>query len=213
MENQNSGNSIGSDSGDEQEKKQRVMKGGFIPLLHKRSHQLLKVKHAGEYKYYVEGGSSFMRNGTFTNMGKKNLSKYETRKNKGTFRGYEQACAVLIDLHNHRMTSTREDLVKIGGTRSIQIFLSPVDVKDFPDYLDIVKHPMDFSTIDKKLHTYKTFDEFAKDIEVTTCPEVWCCFLTFLSSHCCALFDLVFVYVSSRFAQSKRLTKKSKYGM
>ncbi len=166
LENQNSGNSIDSDSGDEQEKKPRVMKGGFIPLLHKRSHQLLKVKHAGEYKYYVEGGSSFMRNGTFTNMGKKNLSKYETRKNKGTFRGYEQACAVLIDLHNHRMTSTREDLVKIGGTRSIQIFLSPVNVKDFPDYLDIVKHPMDFSTIDKKLHTYKTFDEFAKDVEL-----------------------------------------------
>ena len=45
-------------------------------------------------------------------------------------------------------------------------FLSPVDVKDFPDYLDIVKHPMDFSTIDKKLHTYKTFDEFAKDVEL-----------------------------------------------
>jgi hypothetical protein len=144
----------------------KVMKGGFIPLLGKRSYEILALKHGGEYKYFINGGSSFMRNGSFTNVGSKNLSVNANRKNIGNYRGYEQACALLIDLNNHRMTSTRENHVQVGGTRTIESFLKPVNLVDFPDYLDIVKTPMDFSTIDQKLHIYKSFDEFENDVEL-----------------------------------------------
>ncbi|KAJ3513715.1 hypothetical protein NLJ89_g2796 [Agrocybe chaxingu] len=47
-------------------------------------------------------------------------------------------------------------------------FLQPVDVSDVGDYYDIVKHPMDFSTIQHKISTnqYKTFEIFVDDVQL-----------------------------------------------
>ncbi|CAB4054316.1 BRPF1 [Lepeophtheirus salmonis] len=42
-------------------------------------------------------------------------------------------------------------------------FDEPVSLDDVPDYLDHIKHPMDFSTIRSKLDHYKSFDCLEKD--------------------------------------------------
>ncbi|KAI3958746.1 hypothetical protein MKX01_023422, partial [Papaver californicum] len=45
------------------------------------------------------------------------------------------------------------------------LFLKPVSKKDAPDYLDIIEHPMDLSTIREKVRRmeYKTRKEFRQD--------------------------------------------------
>ncbi|KAI3861825.1 hypothetical protein MKX03_008286 [Papaver bracteatum] len=46
------------------------------------------------------------------------------------------------------------------------LFLKPVSKKDAPDYLDIIEHPMDLSTIRDKVRRmeYKTREEFRQDV-------------------------------------------------
>ncbi|KAI3943228.1 hypothetical protein MKW92_003299, partial [Papaver armeniacum] len=46
------------------------------------------------------------------------------------------------------------------------LFLKPVSKKDAPDYLDIIEHPMDLSTIRYKVRRmeYKTREEFRQDV-------------------------------------------------
>ncbi|XP_043715426.1 transcription initiation factor TFIID subunit 1 [Telopea speciosissima] len=46
------------------------------------------------------------------------------------------------------------------------LFLKPVSKKEAPDYLDIIKHPMDLSTIREKVRKmeYKTREEFRHDV-------------------------------------------------
>ncbi len=136
----------------------------FLPLMGKRSCEILNLKHAGQYKYYIEGGSSFTQTGNFTIQGKKNLEQSNLRAKQGHFRGFEQACALLSDLNNHRMASTRNGGRHVPATSTIQIFLHPVDLKDYPDYLDIVRKPMDFNIINERLDTYQSFDDFAADV-------------------------------------------------
>ncbi|GAB1597887.1 peregrin-like [Argonauta hians] len=48
------------------------------------------------------------------------------------------------------------------------IFAEPVSPNEVPDYLEYIEHPMDFSTIRKKVdgHIYKTIDEFQADFEL-----------------------------------------------
>ncbi|XP_076304104.1 peregrin-like isoform X2 [Tachypleus tridentatus] len=48
------------------------------------------------------------------------------------------------------------------------IFAEPVDVKEVPDYLDVIKHPMDFSTMSKKIndHQYSNFSDFEADFHL-----------------------------------------------
>ena len=45
-------------------------------------------------------------------------------------------------------------------------FLEPVNTKDVPDYLDVITHPIDLSTISRKHqgHAYGTLDEFLDDV-------------------------------------------------
>ncbi|KAF8904446.1 hypothetical protein CPB84DRAFT_1845394 [Gymnopilus junonius] len=47
-------------------------------------------------------------------------------------------------------------------------FRTPVDPLDVPDYFDIVKHPMDLSTIQHKISSnqYKAFDSFVDDVQL-----------------------------------------------
>lgn len=47
-----------------------------------------------------------------------------------------------------------------------QIFLSKVNKKEAPGYYDIIKHPMDLSTMTKKLHLYRDLEEFKADINL-----------------------------------------------
>lgn len=46
------------------------------------------------------------------------------------------------------------------------IFLEPVNVEDFPDYEDIIEHPMDLQTVRKKLDSkkYQMPEQFARDM-------------------------------------------------
>ncbi|XP_051548869.1 bromodomain-containing protein 1-like isoform X5 [Myxocyprinus asiaticus] len=49
-----------------------------------------------------------------------------------------------------------------------KIFAQPVSVKEVPDYLDHIKHPMDFSTMRKRIdsHGYNNLDEFEDDFNL-----------------------------------------------
>ncbi|KAI8374745.1 uncharacterized protein BYT42DRAFT_547734 [Radiomyces spectabilis] len=50
-------------------------------------------------------------------------------------------------------------------------FLEPVDTRIVTDYLDVIKHPMDFSTMRKKLERdeYKHLDDFRADFLLVVC--------------------------------------------
>ncbi|XP_076860900.1 bromodomain-containing protein 1 isoform X4 [Brachyhypopomus gauderio] len=49
-----------------------------------------------------------------------------------------------------------------------KIFAHPVSIKEVPDYLDHIKHPMDFSTMRKRVDTqcYKNLNEFEADFNL-----------------------------------------------
>lgn len=51
------------------------------------------------------------------------------------------------------------------------LFLKPVTKKEAPDYLDIIKRPMDLSTIREKVRRleYKNKDEFRHDVWQIAC--------------------------------------------
>lgn len=55
---------------------------------------------------------------------------------------------------------TREDRLKL--------FYDPVDVSEIPDYLTVIKTPMDFASMKKKANSgqYKNIDELKKDFEL-----------------------------------------------
>ncbi|XP_039989180.1 bromodomain-containing protein 1-like isoform X1 [Xiphias gladius] len=48
------------------------------------------------------------------------------------------------------------------------IFAQPVSIKEVPDYLDIIKNPMDFSTMRKRIdaHGYRSLEEFEADFNL-----------------------------------------------
>ncbi|XP_022049810.1 bromodomain-containing protein 1 isoform X2 [Acanthochromis polyacanthus] len=49
-----------------------------------------------------------------------------------------------------------------------RIFTQPVDVTEVPDYLDHIKHPMDFSTMRQRIdaQTYNNFEQFESDFNL-----------------------------------------------
>jgi hypothetical protein len=57
---------------------------------------------------------------------------------------------------------------KLQAHSCSQIFLEPVDPKQFPDYQKFIHNPMDLSTIKKKLdkNKYQTIEEFRSDISL-----------------------------------------------
>ncbi|KAL4237041.1 ATPase AAA domain-containing protein 2 [Mactra antiquata] len=79
----------------------------------------------------------------------------------------------LKKLHEHEEATLtelrlflRDVLNKLGRDRKFFIFTKPVDVEDVPDYYDIIKKPMDLSTMMSKidLHHYQSVKEFLADI-------------------------------------------------
>ncbi|XP_069797858.1 bromodomain and PHD finger-containing protein 3 isoform X2 [Narcine bancroftii] len=62
----------------------------------------------------------------------------------------------------------RQILDQLQERDQANIFAQPVSLQEVPDYLEFIAHPMDFSTMRKKLetHCYKTLDEFEKDFNL-----------------------------------------------
>lgn len=62
----------------------------------------------------------------------------------------------------------RQILDQLQERDQANIFDQPVSLKEVPDYLEFIAHPMDFSTMRRKLetHCYKTLDEFEKDFNL-----------------------------------------------
>lgn len=46
------------------------------------------------------------------------------------------------------------------------IFLNRVGKKEAPDYYEIIKNPMDLATMGKRLHLYRSLDEFKSDVDL-----------------------------------------------
>ncbi|XP_048113930.1 bromodomain-containing protein 1-like isoform X4 [Alosa alosa] len=62
----------------------------------------------------------------------------------------------------------RAALEQLKDKDQTKIFAQPVSVKEVPDYLDVIKHPMDFSTMRKRIdaHGYRNLDEFEEDFNL-----------------------------------------------
>ncbi|XP_041084033.1 bromodomain and PHD finger-containing protein 3-like [Polyodon spathula] len=62
----------------------------------------------------------------------------------------------------------RTTLDQLQEKDSAQIFAEPVDLKEVPDYLEFISHPMDFATMRTKLesHGYRTLGEFEVDFNL-----------------------------------------------
>ena len=59
-----------------------------------------------------------------------------------------------------------QDLMQMDG--SAEWFNEPVDTRALPDYLDVIKQPMDFGTIRSKLvrRRYASFDAYCREVEL-----------------------------------------------
>ncbi|WUR04672.1 transcriptional activator SPT7 [Vairimorpha necatrix] len=63
-------------------------------------------------------------------------------------------------------TKMNDILSIIKGYPQAHIFLNKVTKKEAPDYHLIIKEPMDLGTVQKKIGTYKDYDEFKKDLDL-----------------------------------------------
>lgn len=63
------------------------------------------------------------------------------------------------------LSSLIDDIIK---HKSAWPFIKPVSVSEVPDYLDVIKKPMDFGKVKSKLNLgdYRTNDQVMKDIEI-----------------------------------------------
>ncbi|XP_050751737.1 bromodomain-containing protein 1 isoform X2 [Gymnogyps californianus] len=76
---------------------------------------------------------------------------------------------VAMELHLTPFTVLlRSVLDQLQEKDSARIFAQPVNLKEVPDYLDHIKHPMDFSTMRKRLDAqgYKNLSEFEEDFNL-----------------------------------------------
>ena len=60
----------------------------------------------------------------------------------------------------------KEILDSLKKLSNAQFFLNKVGKKEAPGYYDIIKNPMDLSTMTKKLHLYRNLEEFKQDIDL-----------------------------------------------
>nr|CAB3454432.1 unnamed protein product [Digitaria exilis] len=57
-------------------------------------------------------------------------------------------------------------LEKLQKKDTYGVFAEPVDPEELPDYHDVIEHPMDFSTVRRKLarNAYRSFEQFEDDV-------------------------------------------------
>ena len=69
---------------------------------------------------------------------------------------------MMKNISEHMIDSSHSKATVLAGT----VFGQPVDLSVVPDYLTVIKEPMDFSTVMKKLHNmqYRTVDDWKKDV-------------------------------------------------
>ena len=78
----------------------------------------------------------------------------------------------LVEIEEATLTELRIFLrqicAKLARNRQFCIFSQPVDIEDVPDYLDIIKEPMDLETMMTKIdrHEYNCAQDFLKDIDL-----------------------------------------------
>lgn len=60
----------------------------------------------------------------------------------------------------------REILEALKRHPKAQAFLTKVNKKDAPNYYDIIKSPMDLGTMSRKVHIYRSLDDFKADLDL-----------------------------------------------
>ena len=76
-----------------------------------------------------------------------------------------QFLRIALTPHIHVLTIALEEIKKID---KYNFFAVPVRAEDVPDYYDIIKNPMDFNTMEKKLEKldYDTVEQFEDDVNL-----------------------------------------------
>ena len=81
----------------------------------------------------------------------------------------QESWGPMTDVHHKRLT---ENLKNLKKNKSAVFFAKPVDpvALNIPNYPNVIKHPMDISTIDQRLrdHVYKSVDDFVADFRLMT---------------------------------------------
>ncbi|XP_030838700.1 ATPase family AAA domain-containing protein 2 isoform X2 [Strongylocentrotus purpuratus] len=64
----------------------------------------------------------------------------------------------------------RDVLTRLASERKFRVFTSPVDPEEVPDYVEVIKQPMDLFTMNNKinLHQYTSAKQFLGDIDLIT---------------------------------------------
>ncbi|XP_063967828.1 ATPase family AAA domain-containing protein 2-like isoform X2 [Lytechinus pictus] len=64
----------------------------------------------------------------------------------------------------------RDVLTRLASERKFRVFTSPVDPEEVPDYVQVIKNPMDLFTMNNKinLHQYTSAKQFLSDIDLIT---------------------------------------------
>ncbi|CEI93023.1 hypothetical protein RMCBS344292_07268 [Rhizopus microsporus] len=100
---------------------------------------------------------------------KSNTSATDKPKKRGRPTNKAKAAALLAQLPPKIPENPKRDLKAILTKRDVYgFFLEPVDPNYVPDYLKVIKSPMDFSTMHKKLESgqYKNVDDFRQDFNL-----------------------------------------------
>jgi Bromodomain/HMG (high mobility group) box len=65
-------------------------------------------------------------------------------------------------------------LDRISSDAFAEVFLEPVDTRDFPDYEEVIDQPMDLGAVKKKLETkkYLACEQFARDVRKVRAQEI-----------------------------------------
>ncbi|THG04596.1 hypothetical protein TEA_004674 [Camellia sinensis var. sinensis] len=95
--------------------------------------------------------------------------------------GEQQKGNQMMDKASNVAQSTKESLQELIASLNFNcrkytygVFPEPVDPNEFPDYHEIIEHPMDFRTVRKKLEgCYSNLDEFQVGFELWA--DLWFC--------------------------------------
>ena len=81
---------------------------------------------------------------------------------------------------DRQKTALKTDLLtmvrKVEEQQFAWPFREPVDTKEVPDYLEVIKHPMDLQTIEKRIRQdnyYKNKEMFIEDLMLVSCILCW----------------------------------------